>query len=786
MLKNYFKVALRGLRRHKGYAFINVAGLAVGLAVCLVIGLFVQHKLSYDRFHPNADRVYRLYQVTEQRGDMAATPPGIAQALESTFPEIEQATVVHQPRRGLLSLGADPFYVDQVISTDESFFKVFPYDLLQGNPDEALAGPGRAVLTASMATQLFGAESPIGRTFTYENRADYEITGVVENPPANAHFQFNVLLSLSEGYREWRYGGNIEWNYFGGITYLLLHEGTAPSTLETKIIDFETASDKPEMLGETQFALMAAPRIHLHSKMSNEIAPQGDVQQLYLFSAIALLILLIACVNYMNLATARSARRAREVGVRKAVGAGRAQLVRQFLSESMLLSVLALPLAMVLADLSLPFVNRLAGLEMTFEYVQQAEMLLLLTGIVLFVGVIAGSYPAFFLSAFRPSAVLTGRGRTSQRGGVFFRKTLVVFQFSATTVLLIGTAVVQVQLGYIQEKHLGFDQEHVVSITSRALAEHYEAFKQTLFEGSHVQAVTSGAPLGIGWKSMSRGMEDRETGERWELDMMTVDYGYLETLGLTVREGRAFSADFPSDPEEAVLLTQAAIEHLYITEDPIGQSVQVMNDESVIGVVEDFHNTSLHDPIRPIALLLEPGFNSVVLVRLTPGDLSDKLAFLEQAWARFVSDRPFEFAFLDDRIHQLYQAEQQLARIFGVFAALAVLVACLGLFGLAAFMTEQRTKEIGIRKVLGANVGNLVLLLSKEFVLLVLIAVVLATPLAYLAMNKWLATFTYHIDLGGSVFVAVSLMALLIALLTVSYQAFKAALTDPVQSLRYE
>ena len=542
------------------------------------------------------------------------------------------------------------------------------------------------------------------------------------------------------------------------------------------------------MKGAARLALLPVTRLHLHSKVHDEIAPTSDVRYLYLFSAIGLMILLIACVNYMNLATARSAQRAREVGMRKVLGAGRGQLIRQFLSESLLISLLAAPLALLLVEVGLSSVSRLIGQEITLDYVRDGWMLLALGGLVLLVGILSGSYPALFLSAFRPTHMLSGRGFSLRRGGVFLRKGLVVFQFTATVVFLIGAVVVHIQLDYLQNKRLGFDQEHVVTINSRALAENYAAFKQMLLESPHVKAVTSGMPLGIGWRSMTQEVKDDETQERWELDYLNADYDYLETLGLKLVAGRSFSPDFPSDAEASIMLSQAAARMFGLADIPVGERIEIaFGERTIIGVVEDFHNTSLHDPIRPIAIMLQPGFNTVVLVRLTPGDLSEKIALLEQTWAHFVPDRPFELAFLDDQIDQLYHAEERLARVFDLFSSLAVLIACLGLFGLAAFTAEQRTKEIGIRKVFGASVAGIVLLLSKDFFRLILLAFVVAAPIAYLAMNRWLLeTFAYQIEISWPVFLIAGLAALGIALLSVSYQAIRAALANPVESLRYE
>ena len=788
MLKNYLTIALRTLRRHKGYAFINIAGLAGGLAVCLVIGLFVQFKLSYDRFHPNADRVYRLYQINETRGAMARTPPGIAQALETALPEIERASVVRLSRRRLFHHNGEPLFINDVVTADDHFFAVFPYPLLRGDPQTALAGPGRLVLTRSQALTLFGDADPIGQILTYENRENLEITGIVADPPGNAHFRFNALRSLSEKERATRYGGSVNWPFFGSYTYLLLHEGVDPAGLAAKIVAFEEAADKPEYVkGSAQLALLPVTRLHLHSKFVDEIAPTSDVRYLYLFSAIGLMILLIACVNYMNLATARSARRAREVGIRKVVGAERGQLIRQFLSESMLTCLLALPLALLLVEVALPLVNTLTGEPLRLDYANEGEILLALTGLVLLVGFVSGCYPALFLSAFRPTGVLKGYSPGLRRGGLRLRRILVVFQFTATVAFLIGTAVVHLQLDYIQTKRLGFDQEHVVTIQSSALADHYEPFKQMLLESAHVKAVTSGAPPGIGWRLMSQQITDPETQEQHWMDYLRVDHAYLETLGLKLVAGRSFSPDFPSDADESIILSQAAARQFGIADDPIGQRIENGFDAStVIGIVEDFHNTSLYEPIRPIVIGLRPGFNTVALVRLTPGDFAQKRAVLEQAWVRFVPERPLPFAFLDEQIEQHYHAEERFAQVFDLFSALAVLIACLGLFGLAAFTAEQRTKEIGIRKVFGATVSGIVLLLSKDFARLVLVAIVLAAPLAFLAMNRWLETFAYRIDISWPIFLAVGLAALAVALLTVGYQSIRAALTDPVKALRYE
>ena len=794
MLGNYLKIAYRNLVRRKSYAAINVLGLAIGLAACLVIGLFVRHELSYDRFHPNADRVYRVVHPSpDGDGGQPRVPPGLAQVVESRFPEVEHATEVSWPRTTLMALGAERRYVDDVVTADDNFFDVFPFELLRGNPEIVLAGPNRLVLTQSLAQRFFGDQDPVGQVVRVEDGADYTVTGVVEDVPSNAHFSFQALRSLTAKQRTDRYGSDVRWGFFGEFLYVVLHEGSDPEALGNKLTAYAKAADTPEWVhDQVQFSIQPVTAIHLHSDFSGEIAPQSDVRYLYLFSAIGVLILLIACVNYMNLATARSAGRAREVGMRKVVGAHRGQLVGQFLGEAVLMGLLAMLLAMALAHLAVPFVNRLTGQALRAEAATDGPGLLVMLGVVLVVGVGSGLYPALFLSRFQPVRVLRGHG-SSKGGGRLLRQALTTFQFAASAALIIGTLVVQFQLDYVQSKRLGFDKEHIVTFTSSHLGEQYPAFKQAAEEHAAIESVTFGPPMGIGHVNlrMSVGSVEGKSPEevKW-LSVLAVDYDYAETVGLRLVAGRSFSRDRP-DVGKAVLLSEAATRVLGIADDPLGKTVEIngLGEEelkTVIGIVEDAHNVSLHNPVEPLAFALQPGGYWTALARLAPGRTEAGLEALEAIWSQFLPERPFTFEFLDDRIEAQYQAEQRLARIFSLFSALAVFVACLGLFGLVAFTAEQRTKEIGIRKVLGASVASIVALLSKDFAGLVLVAFAVAVPVAYLVMRRWLDGFAYRIEIGLGIFLLAGGLVLLIALATVSYHAIKAATADPVKSLRYE
>ncbi len=793
MLKNYLKIALRNVNRHRGYAFINIFGLAVGLACCLLILLFVQDELSFDRFHEKADRIYRVEMDIPaaqgtQRWDRALLPLG--PLMQDAFPEIERVVRLSHRDKRLIQVDDTRFYEDAFVFAEPSFFEVFDFELLQGNPSD-LARPYTVILTETMAAKYFGPDDPVGRTLEvasrWEQQAEaYEVVGVMADIPHNSHVQARFLASFAT--LEAKAGDRL-WRHIAA-TYLVLKPDHRPAELMAKFAPFEKTHIHTRFTEGTALALMPLPRIHLYAQSSDDNALQGDIRYVYLFSAIALLILLIACINYMNLATARAARRAKEVGVRKVVGAHRLQLIYQFIGDSVLFTLIALVLALAFAQLLLPLFSDLMNRPLSLD-LRAGWMLAMLAAIGLVVGVVAGSYPAFLLSRFRPVQVLKGHVRTTAWPAL--RKGLVVFQFIVTVALIACTLIIQRQMDYVQNTRLGFEKEQVVVIaTQNRLDTEAAAFKQVLEQNTAIRHVTLASHIPGYDRAFTYiapdGIEDYEGDPATDVpfDHLWVDHDYVSTLNMEVVAGRNFSEAFPSDAAETILINETTARALG-WQDPIGKTITFPQRETkrVIGVLRDFHSESMKHSIRRMVVELKPD-PTYVAVKLSPTDLPTVLAFLETTWDRFVPSLPFEYSFLDEHFEAMYRAEQRLGMLFGVFAALAVFVACLGLFGLVAFIAEQRTKEIGVRKVCGATVSSIVVLLSKDIARLVLVAVVVAAPLAYFAMGKWLEEFAYKIDLTPAVFLWAAALAFVIALLTVSYQAIKAALADPVEALRYE
>ena len=794
MLRNYLTIAWRTLRREKGYAAINLIGLAVGLAACLLIGLFIHHEWSYDRFHDNADDLYRVVRADDAPGTtvnpavegVASLPPGVAHAVEQHVPGIEQVTNVFT--RG----GDELFVVDDtshllnnIYQADSTFFQVFSFDLLKGDPETVLASPGQIVLTESLARQLFGDAEPIGKTLTYvserqDMRTDYTVSGMMEDPPSNSSIQPRAVVSLSSAQRERRLSSTIDWDFFigGGYVFVQLADNTDPSTVQRTLTDIGNVEEGQHL------ALHALTDLRLRSNLGNEIAPTASIQRLYLFGAIGLVLLLIAIVNYVNLSTARLARRAREVGVRKTMGAHRIQIGGQILVEAVLVAACALPITMLIAQGAVPLIEHLTGETLTLEPVWTPTGGLILTASVLCVGMLAGMYPAWSFSRANPIHALGGSSGSSVKG-LRLRQGLVVFQFAASIVLMVSTILVYQQMQYVNDQHLGFDHEHVVTFSTGPMEANYAAFKTQLDDDTRVQAVTSGPPPGLSHRNMTTTIEDPASGDTKRLTVLFADYDYPETTGLAIRAGQSFSRDRGTENE--VLLSESAVALLDLPSDPIGETVTLADEaHRVIGVVEDFHNASFRSETEPVAIMLRPGNNWTGMARLSPGRTSEGLAALESAWSTVLPERPFTYRFLDDRIEAQYRSDERTAQLFAVFALLAILIACMGLFALAAYAAQRRTKEIGIRKVLGATAQSVVALLSKDFLTLVLLGFVIAVPVAYLAMHRWLQDFAYRIDIGVLPFLLTAVFVTFIAAATVSYHALRAAWTDPAVALRDE
>ena len=796
MVKNYLKIAFRNLFKQKLYAVVNIVGLAVGLACVILILRYVQYELSFDTFHEKADQIHRI--VQRQPGNVflgsdhfAVTPAPLAQTLVSEFPEVLYATTIDS-YNALLSHSDQHFYEDG-LRADEHVFQVFTFPMIQGNPETALAEPNTIVLTASLAAKIFGDEDPMGKILIHQNEDPFTVTGVIEDVPANAHFTFSYITSIRS---QENYVSNLErnsWNSNSWFTYFVVQEDVSQDQLQAKMPAFTQKyladdEDDPDDPNErNQYIVQALTSIHLYSHVNFEMSANNDIKYIYLFSAIALVILLIACVNYMNLATARSITRAKEVGMRKVVGAHRGQLIRQFIGESMLMVFFALVLALILVHVLLPIFGRLVERDLALNYAEEGWLLLGLGGIGLVVSLFAGSYPALFMSALRPIHVLKGAlGRGVRRSRL--RSLLVVGQYTISIVLVIGSLVIYQQLRFIQNKELGYDREHVVvmPIRDRAVRQNTETIKNELRRHADVISVSTSShlPARIASSTTVERWEGSSEGDELAIYQANIDYDFLDVFELELAEGRNYSRDFPSDTVGAFLLNETAVKALG-WDTAIGKQFHYWRtDGPVIGVVKDFHMHSLHQPIQPLMLRLG-GWVRHLSVKIRPQDIPGTLDFLEETMAQF-SPYPFEYEFLDETFDQLYKTELRLGEAFGYFTLLALLIASMGLFGLAAFAAERRTKEIGVRKVMGASVPGVILLLSKGFTKLVAVAFVLAAPVAYFAMNHWLEDFAYRVDLSWPIFVVAGLAALLVSWLSVGYQSMKAARVNPVESLRYE
>ena len=803
MVANYLKIALRHLRKQRGFAFINVFGLAVGLACCLLIVLYVSDELSYDRYNAKADRIYRLNTDAKFGGRavaLAVTPDPLGPTLKRDYPQVEQFVRLRQRGAWLVRRAGSPTAIseDNITFADSTLFDVFTLPFIAGNPKRALAEPNTVVITESAAKRHFRNRNPLGQTLLLGDQP-YRITGLIRDMPANSHFRADIFPTMLNDDYQW---GN--WLSTNHYTYIVLKPGTDPAVFTRNLDAVVEKYCSPVLMKEvgvtmTQFRqsgnrfrlwMMPLTDLHLRSKQTIEMMAPGDIQYVYVFSAVALIILLIAGVNFMNLATARSAGRATEVGIRKVLGSERGQLIGQFMTESVLTTTFALGVALLLVALTLPLFNNVAAKTLRWQVLLTPGWLAGLAAVPVVVGGLAGSYPALFLSAFGPIQVLTGKRIMGIRG-LSLRSGLVVFQFTTSVLLIIGTLVVYRQLTYIQTRNLGFDRSHVLTVSTNG-SEQDETFRQEVLK---LPGVVGGTLSGFLPVPSDRsdiplfpaGETDQKKAvstQRW-----TVDYDYVKTLGMQMAQGRNFSRAFGAD-SSGVILNETAVK-LFGFRNPVGQRVDVFQGASqrktftVVGVVRNFHYESLREQVGAVAFFLgkDPGSASF---RLNQADVPNLLTQIEAKWKQLMPGQPFSYQFMDDRFDYVYRAEQRVGTLTLTFSVLAILIACLGLFGLAAFTAEQRTKEIGVRKVLGASVGSIVALLSKDFLKLVLIAIVIASPIAWYAMNRWLQDFAYKIDIEWWVFALAGLLAVVIAFLTVSFQSIKAALTNPVKSLRSE
>ena len=801
MFRSCLKIALRNALKHKSYSLINILGLATGMTCGVLILLYVQNEWAFDRFHAKGERIYRINKtVHDESGGITHTaemPGNFAPALVQDYPEVESAVRLRPWwSEMLVSHGEKNLKIDHVVFTDSTFFQVFDFELVAGDRGQVLRAPLTAVITEEVARQFFGEADPMGQVLLGLFDMPLTVVGIARKPPVHSHIQFNILISWStstnSAYAE-RFTWMNRWITQTAFTYVLLAPGADPHALETK---FPAFMQKYMARWADKYFPYLQPLHEVHLKAANiPLSFQmnlhaGNLQTVRILTLIAVLVLIIACINYMNLATARAVRRAPEVGVRKAVGAEKRQLVGQFLGEALAFALLALLLAAVFTELCLPAFNRLTLRELAFEPLAHPQLLFGMFGVALFVGLAAGTYPAFVLSSFQPIAALRG-GSARRLPEGFSRQVLVVVQFCFSIFLIIATLVVQQQRDFMRDKNLGFEREQVVmlDIPNSTLRTQVQAFKTELLRHPNVLAATlaSGGPA-IGTMGFDVLPEGRPSSARFAVPTIGVDFDFAKTYGLEIAHGRDFNRSFPTD-STAVLITEPRAQQLG-GDSPLGKHLALGSDQpqdlTVIGVVKDFHIRAVHQKIEPVLLYVTDRRFHHLSVKLAGQDLPETLRFLAAIWARFEDKHPFEYRFLDESFERYYLAEQRLAQALGVFSGLAISIACLGLLGLAAYVAEQRTKEVGMRKVLGASLASIVGLLSIDFVKLVLLANLVAWPIAYFAMNKWLQDFAYRIDLGGWIFALAGGMALLIAVLTVSTQAIKAALTNPVEALRYE
>ena len=803
MLKNYFKIAFRNLWRNKGFSAINILGLALGLAVCLLITLFVIDELSYDKFNLKADRIYRVNADFKVNGSLfndRETPASMAATMLKDYPQIENAARIADNGKVLVKKDSETLLEPGAFFADDALFKVFTLPVITGDTKTALSQPHTIVISEYIARKYFNTTAVIGKTLHLDNTQDYKITAVIKNTPVQSHLHFNIIKSITER----RDRNNPEWTSENFITYFLVRPGVSESQLDgylkeatkkyaepnlrefihTSIADLEQKGD------HFRFVAIPLTKIHLYSTLTNEEEPSGNIEYVYIFIVIAVFILLIACVNFMNLSTARSAGRSKEVGVRKVLGSSKATLIYQFLTESVITSFIALAIAVVIAIMLLPYFNQLSGKQIALNFISQQWLLPVLLGTTLIIGIFAGIYPAFFMSAFQPIQVLKGKLASGFKGS-WLRNSLVVFQFSTVIILIVGTLVIYSQLNYIRNKDLGYNREQVFVLkNTSALYLHAKSFKEDVLKLGGVKSgtMTSFLPTANSNNTEIYVKEGAtSSSQTTALATWYVDEDYIPTLGMKVADGRNFSKGMLTD-SLAVVVNEAAVNMLGYR-DPLNKTIKEGNlTFRIIGVVKDFNAGSLRNKIEPLVLRLGEDRGALAL-RISTQNIPALIAQIETLYRNadaLMAGQPFSYTFLDDDFNHLYQAEQNTGRIFISFAFFAILIACLGLFGLVTYAAEQRTKEIGIRKVLGASVANIVSMLSGDFLKLVGIAAIIAFPAAWWGMNRWLQDFVYRTTISWWVFAAAGLLALIITIATVSFRAIKAALMNPVTSLRSE
>ncbi|HOY19254.1 MAG TPA: ABC transporter permease [Haliscomenobacter sp.] len=812
MLRSYLKIAWRNLLKNKTFSLINIFGLAVGLACFILIALYVVDELSYESFYPDAKRTYRVHSDIRFGGtdlDLATCSDPFGATLKKDYPEVEQFVRFYtNDGRKFIKRGTETIIENRVAHVDSTYFDVFPRTILTGNPETALNEPNTVAISESAAQKYFRSNDALGKTLEVgiNEKIQYKVTAVYADMPVNSHFHFDFLFSM-DNVTDYNFGNFLSHNF---QTYVRLREGADPRALEAKfpelinryvlpqashMMEIKTIADFEKSGNKLAYTLMPVTDIHLHSDRMAELNVNGNVQYVYVFGIVALFLLTIACINFMNLSTARSANRAKEVGIRKVMGTERSTLMGQFMAESTLTSGLAFVFALLLAALALPYFNELAAKEFKLATFFQSRYLPFLLSLPLIVGVLAGYYPAFFLSSFRPIEVLKGKFNAGSAKSSF-RNALVTVQFSISLLLIIATVIVYKQLNYIQSKNLGFNKDQVLVINATSgLQDNKDAFKNEVKQMAGVKAACYAGYLPVSNSSRSDNTFSKETvmgaETGFNMQIWNIDYDYIPTLGMEMAKGRNFASNFGGDSTGIILNETAA--NMLGYPDPIGQKLYTSDGNSsvqniaytIVGVVKNFHYESMRENVGPLAMRL--GFNRwETAFRVNMSEAPNLIAQIESKWKELAPAMPFRYQFLDEAFDEMYRAEQRIGKVALCFAFLTILIACLGLFGLVTYMTEQRTKEIGIRKVLGASVAGITTLLAKDFLRLVLLAILIASPLAWYVMKQWLANFAFRINIEWWMFVGAGVLAVLIAFLTIGWQSMRAALANPIKSLRSE
>ncbi len=801
MFKNYLKIAVRNINKNRGYSFLNIMGLAVGIAVCILIFTYIVFELNFDRFHDNADDIYRLTLQASFAGQnlhTATSSAPAAAAITSDYPEVVNAARFYDAARVPVAYGNKTFIEEEMLYGDNSVFEIFTFPIINGDNKTPLVRPFTAVISEGIARKYFEDEDPVGKILKMNNISDYEITAVMKNIPPDSHIDFDILLSFETLYSKRK--GQVEaWVPLNYHTYVLLQENYDHNLLNAKMPDFiqRYMGDLLKAIGGTGiYELQPFTDIHLHSHLESEMSANSSYYYIYIFAVTAVLILLLACINFMNLSTARSLSRAREIGIRKVMGSYKGNLIRQFLGEAVLYSVVSLVIALFIVKLSMPFFRTITGREIAFSYIEPVWLLPVFFLAAVGVGIIAGSYPAFFLSSFKPIEVLKNKiGRTGM-SDIKIRNSLVVFQFVISIALIIGTLVIYQQLIFMKEERLGFNKENVLVIPLKGNIDRGSVprIQEKIMQHNGISSVTFSSKALFGEQSGDIFIADGSADEHTIImGNINTDHEFLETAQLELIDGRNFSPELISEENKAVLINETAARRFGM-EDPVGKKIVHLTDtgpegrhvKTVVGLVKDFHIQSMHSLIEPIVINFGLWDLNFMMVRIESGNPSDVFQYLEKCWEEIDPVHSFDYYFLDEAYDRQYRAEEKLVQIFTNFSLLGILIACLGLLGLSAYSAQQKTKEIGIRKVLGAKVSGILYMLNRELLKLIAIAAGIACPVSYILITKWLENFPYRMEPGPSVFILSLVIIIIIAIITVLVQAVKAALANPVRSLRYE